>query len=732
MSDKEARVKLSLNTGDFVAKLQQALKQSAQASNELAQALGKVEGESEKVKSKGSAIGAAFGKAFGAIKADLTGIAGQLKSVGGMALSLGGAFSVGSALKGVVDLRSGFSELALRMELTSKGAVKWQDLQKSAQAAASLTTRSTDEMRESMAKVYAATGDKQFAVDSMVAIGTAATATGKSVEEVAGIAQVLNRKFGATAKELPAMLERVFEKADSGGMTFEQLSGSLDEMAGAAQRAGMKGASGLTFMLETTRQLDAKLGAGKTASGLQGIFDVLEQTPEKTRNLELLLNRGNMLNIMQGNSSAVRFGKDEGAIERTRKIITKYTDVVDPLTQMTNPLAAKRGGVVVSQFKDMFQGDSKRVMQELLDPFEAAFKGARKEGKSISESRKIAMEAFDANIKKLSESTATGAKLAAAAAAAGDDPKRKFAQALQELNSAFESSPEVQAAIEDLAKALPGMAKEVGGWVKWAAKNPLEAVMLALAARVAMTGGGSLGASAADAALKKFASSLEASLSGTSTWFQKAGAASGVLAVALAALAAGIYEIDKMFKSVEKMDEDIALADVANRPGASIEEKKKALEKAKETQKALKEGTWAERIEGGFGVLAGGAEGFMNNPLDPTSFGQGIGKGVVDVGKRQGDRRLKNDNTVAALDRASSDDERRRRDGMRTHDGDTSSGGKADSGAAAHKDAAGTHKAAAAALTGAARSIDAAAARLQAQPGGHGVPPKGPTTPGTL
>jgi hypothetical protein len=714
MSDKEARVKLSLNTGDFVAKLQQALKQSAQASNELAQALGKVEGEAEKVKSKGSALGAAFGKAFGAIKADLTGIAGQLKSVGGMALSLGGAFSVGSALKGVVDLRSGFSELALRMELTSKGAVKWQDLQKSAQAAASLTTRSTDEMRESMAKVYSATGDKQFAVDSMVAIGTAATATGKSVEEVANIAQVLNRKFGATAKELPAMLERVFEKADSGGMTFEQLSGSLDEMAGAAQRAGLKGSQGLTFMLETTRQLDAKLGAGKTAAGLQGIFDVLEQTPEKTRNLELLLNRGNMLNIMQGNSSAVRFGKDEGAIERTRKIITKYTDVSDPLTQMTNPLAAKRGGVVVSQFKDMFQGDSKRVMQELLDPFEAAFKGARKEGKSVSEARKIAMEAFDTNIQKLSESAATGAKLQAAAAAAAEDPKRKFAQALQELNDAFTSSPEVQSAIQDLAKSLPGLAKEVGGWVKWAAKNPLEAVMAALAARVAMTGGQSLATSAAQGALNKFASSLEATAAGTGSTLQKLAAAAGIAAAAFAAYKAGEYAIDKAFKGTEAMDTDIAMADIATRKGAPIEEKKRALEKAKATQASM--GSWSgllsEGVEGAFGVLSGDREG---------------------VAKRQGNRRLKTDNTVAILEREIADDERRRAGGGAGGSA-ASSGGKADGGAAPHKEAAAAHKDAARGLSSAAKALEQASSRLQTGAGGgaNGLPGKGPTGPGTL
>jgi hypothetical protein len=730
MSDKEARVKLSLNTGDFVAKLQQALKQSAQASNELAQALGKVEGEAEKVKSKGSALGAAFGKAFGAIKADLTGIAGQLKSVGGMALSLGGAFSVGSALKGVVDLRSGFSELALRMELTSKGAVKWQDLQKSAQAAASLTTRSTDEMRESMAKVYSATGDKQFAVDSMVAIGTAATATGKSVEEVANIAQVLNRKFGATAKELPAMLERVFEKADSGGMTFEQLSGSLDEMAGAAQRAGLKGAGGLTLMLEATRQLDAKLGAGKAASGIQAIFDVFEQTPQKTRQLEDLLNVGNVEGLIDS-SKRVKFGKDEGVVEKTRKILNKYTDVSGPL----DGGAGKQGGTVVRQFKNMFSGDGQRALQAgLLDPFENAFKKARAEGKSLEQAKKLGIEAYDANIQKLSESTANGAKLQDAANAAANDPRRKFAQALQELNDAFASSPEVQSAIQDLAKALPGLAKEVGGWVKWAAKNPLEAVMAALAARVAMTGGSSLGASAADAALAnlaKTAPTATAALGGLA-------AGMAIAAAAFAAYKLGESQIDKSFKSVEKMDEDIALADVANRPGASIEEKKKALEKAKETQKALKEGTWAERIEGGFGVLAGGAEGFLNNPLDPTSFGQGMGKGVVDVGKRQGDRRLRNDNTVAALDRAISDDERRRRDGMRTHDGDTSStGGGADGkAAAAEQKAAGsaaTRAAVAAERAAAAQERAAAAQERAAGAGGtNGLPGKGPTTPGTL
>lgn len=603
MGEREARVRLTLTSDQFLSKLKQATEGSKAAAKDLAQAIEQTGNASENAAKKASGLGGAFSKALGAVKSDFAALGGQIKGLLGTAATLGGAFSFGSGLKQAVNLQAGFSELAMRMELTGKETTKWADLQKSAQAAASITTRTTDEMRESMAKVYSGTGNKRFAVESMEAIGMAATASGKSVGDMAELAGMLHKKFGAAATDLPGMLERIVEQADSGGQSFEDLKANLEDMASTAQRAGVKGAEGLTFMMSAAKALNDKLGAGKASAGLKGIFETLENTKEKNVAVERLINAPNMINIMQRNAKAVRFGENDSAMSKTRRILGMYTDHTDELTAMTNPLAAKRGGVAVSQFKDMFSGDSKRVMTELMAPFEETFKKARSGGKSESEARKLGLAAFDENIKKLSTSTATGAKLQEAAAAKANEPAAKLRQALETLQQSFQK-PEIVQAINDLAAALPALAKAISPLLTWATKNPALAAGTYMAGRATMTGMGSLagsGASAlgsaisaafegkAPAAGEKVADGAAKSGAWKTAGNQLAGVAGPLIAAAaILAFQEGRKVIDQDVQETADATSDVATATAGATAGASLEQNEQNLAKVSAAEKKLK------------------------------------------------------------------------------------------------------------------------------------------------
>jgi len=781
MADKEARVRLTLTSDQFLAKLRQAMKGSKDAASELAKAIEQTGNASENAGKKASSVGAAFAKSFAAVKSEVVGVGNQIKGLIGTAATLGGAFTVGAALKNTVALQSGFSELALRMELTSKETVRWQDLQKQAQAAAGATTRTTDEMRESMAKVYAGTGDGKFATESMTAIGTAATATGKNVTDLAEMAAIFHKKFGASAKDLPQFFERIAEKADSGGQSFESIKADLEDMAAVAQRAGVKGGEGLTFILETTKQLDAKLGAGKAAAGLKGIFETLENTPEKRQQVSNLLNAGNA-EVQWGRSDGVRFSDKDDVFTKTKKVLTRYTDQ----GSIWDRNIGQRGGHTVSAFKDMFQGDSKRTMQELMNPFEVAFKKARSENKSIDEARKIGTEAFEANIKKLSESSATGAKLQKAAADKAKEPAAQLRTALDALQTAV-AQPELVGAINDLAKALPDLVKAIAPYISWAAKNPLAAAGMAVGGKLAVTGGSSLAGSALQGVAQHFAGigvqigkEFATSATGGAVWNamgSQTGKAIGVVAAALIAYQVGKLGLDKVInpdldkKNAEALDSGQADSVIARgtAPGATPEQKMAAAkaaaaELAKMTDQDASASIFSD--QGSIGKLGIAAD---------SVFGKGnAAKDALAAQEERDNRRARlkavlrdtdgaADDLVAGIDRAgdnvitqpkkgkpgqsamlrqkvltsvlADDAARRQQVGPSGADGGAA-GGKDSAGA--HKEAAASQKSAADINLDAARTNrDAArmnleAARTGGAPGGgsNGVPKPGPTATG--
>ena len=731
MSEREARIRLSLSSDDFLSKMKSATDASKAAAESLGAALKTVEQEAGKAGSKGEDAGKkgkaawhGWSTAAKAVKDDFTALGSQAKSLASTALTLGGAFTLGSALKNAVQTKSGFSDLAIQMELTTGKAVNWQKLQEKAQAAAALTTRTTDEMRGAMARVYDLTGEGEFAGDSMLAIGEAATATGKDVGDLAGVAAQLRRRFQAEAGDLPEMFERIFEKVGAGGPQFDQLVGELDSLGEAAQRAGLSGKEGLTLMLSSMKAMGKE---GVSTAGFKTLLGALDDKAGGLRKLEMSLNAPRQFDIMQGTAKGIKLeGKDfQGKMS---EILSHYSDVSDPLFD-PGGMMKRRGGRVMAGFMDQVGGESSeagKTVKGLIEPFEVAFKAARAEGKSVEQARKIGTAEFERSMKSMGESAATGSKLQAAAASKAAEPAAKLRQALETLQSSF-ADPKVVDAIEELAKVLPDLAKVVAQVVKFAVQNPALAVGGALAGRAAMTATVSLSQSAIQSAGTLMAQRFSAAVGASGGPWKTAGAALGIAAAAYLGYELGKMGVDAATKAdqadITSQEDAIQLAQAAL-VSKDPADRAKAREAAQTALNAVEQG------EGG-GVFSG--EGAIGK------LGIGLGRALnVVTGGAAG---LTEDDATSLADQRANREARLRRvitdldaGGMYgAAPGAPAAGkpGEVDTSKAKEKEASSAERAARAADK-LASSLDRAASSAGVAAGANGLPGRAGTGPGTV
>ncbi len=585
MATEEATVKLTLDSGNYVTAMKKVGDASKRSADKSTQAF--------------KTVGVGVDK----VKKGMTALGGKMTTVIGLAATFGGAFVLGTAIKGVISLKTEMISLQNELERATGSQIDINKLQGEFEAVALRNARSTKEVAAAFREIRNTTQDLEFAKKTFELATIGANATGKSVEQVGKILSQLNKRFNITAEEAPAAFQSVIEFADKGAFSLEEFGGIADVLGPSLKLAGLTGSAGLRVLLGTFQDVGNQLGnvQGKM-TGVQNLMVKLID-PNQLKRLAKI-----------SGVSLTDLVDEEDALGKIRTIVAKGQKGLDSLR-----------AVFVS-------GKERAVLEQFLKPFEDARKQAKEAGVAGVALTAAGLEAFDAQIAGFGKSTGTFAKLQEQAARAVASPERKLALALEKVTQSFQD-PKFIGAIESLADKLPIMAEGVADMVKFIIDNPLTSAGLAIGAKTATSfGGGAIrnalsgGGGAGKAAGAEFAKSGTAAGKGASASFVK-GARFGPMGKAFGAAAAGIIAFEMTTSLLDFFDElearekakkggavAINVGEQATRAGASRVQKELALKKVQAGisagEKASKTGFFAsitESIEE-FGQLLAGRQ----------------------------------------------------------------------------------------------------------------------------
>lgn len=575
MATREASVKLTLSNSQFLT----AIKDTG---NEV-----------DRLGKKGKRAMSLLGDGLGGAKRALGDLGASIKSTLGMAATLGGAFSMGSAINSALKLRTTYSQLAFQIQTATGRTTSFADVQRVAERAATNTGRSTEEMTEAFASLVQATGDVDFAEGALTAIGTTATATGKSLDAIGTVADQLHTKFGVSAEGMQDALAQVFEASTKGGPAFEEFAGVMAGAGAELLAAGLEGQRGLNFMLGALVETD----------------DKMKDLPAQVKGLKAVLrglgNEGDLKKLAESiGIDPKKLINEKDAIARLRRVLGSGKKGVDALMGSMN------------------EGEEKEVMKILFtDPFEKALSEAQASGAKGRAAIDQALTAFDEQIGEFGKATMNGAQLVERANELRQTPEARLNEALDRLNQKF-GDPRIIDAIGKLSEHLPRLAELFGSLVAFAAESPVLAASLAIAGKAA-TG---FAQDLAGAAIKQLltgaagaAGSAAAGAAGAGAAGAAGGAAAGgalaalavpaaIIAGAAATFAIGAEQIDNAYDREADVVKELAEATASAGNRGSLEQMRKQLERLEAAKSNFREANVGGGIVDRMGDLVTGRD----------------------------------------------------------------------------------------------------------------------------
>jgi hypothetical protein len=271
MSDKEARVRLTLNSGSFLGGMQQ------------------LSGDVQRIsKNMETALQTPFSGGLKAAKENFGKIRGEISAIAKMGLGLGGGFEVASAVKGALEMSGAYKNLSFQIEAATGQIVKSETIQKQVEETAKKCKRANQEVAESYNDIFVHTGNVAFAAKATDAVAVAAQAAQKPMSIFADIAAQLNKTLGITADEMPTALAAMTSLAGKGA-DLTELSAVLMRTGASAKVMGLEGTSGLG-KLAGMFEVMVKGGAARrqATSGLNEIMgDLTDPTKMKAMQEEI-------------------------------------------------------------------------------------------------------------------------------------------------------------------------------------------------------------------------------------------------------------------------------------------------------------------------------------------------------------------------------------------------------------------------------------------------------------
>jgi hypothetical protein len=428
MADKTATLSLRLRKSGFSDGLRDAENEAKRRGKSMGDAIG-----------EGLKSGAKHG--LGEVKNALSHIKGTILTLGGIAGGVGLAEMGKHALNAELQFKR--LNFAIKAGTGKEFAGGYRALQKQIQSMAVETGQTTEDLAGSFQHLFTKTGDLSFTSSAIKDIAKASTASGHSMESLVEVVDGANGAFGITKEEVPDTLAGILSLSNKTGLSMEEFAAKLEMVGVHAKDLGLKGVKGFQATAGILGVADSALGGiRKGAPAVISLFDKLGNTAER-------------------NKAAMALGIDPKKLKG---------NAIDMIGQIT---AATRGDP--KKLEKAFGGNEVKLLSALGESYARTFDDTKG---SVKEKSAAAMEAFKASMEEVAKSGAAPADVNAAFADAMDTGQKKIEGALEKLKQSF-TKPEVVAALEKLAAAMPAIADGFGKLVEFTTKSPLQAAALA-------------------------------------------------------------------------------------------------------------------------------------------------------------------------------------------------------------------------------------------------------------
>ena len=431
MAEREAAVKLTLDNSQFLV----SIKRTGE--------------ESQRAASKANRSFNAVGAGVSSLKSSFLGLGSTIKGVATTAGTLGGALALGSLVQQAAASKTGFIQLAGAIEDFTGSSVRTVDVQKAVEGAASATKSSFEDVQRVMGnlanagsvdQVRVATERallqaKRFNVEGQLVSRTYSRLIAKGVADSADEAERLTEqmfKFGRTV--LGVDPDEAIDPNDIAEFAsfVNAANSNVTEMTTLLSKTGST-AKDLGQSLEIVEELGLVLNSRK------GLKELRKEAGLSQKQVNL--NQGAVKNLLavieSGSPKAFKALQDSLATDRSKQAIEEIVGREVSVLIDSGKTKEARAALVVA---------GKKLRAEL----EAAGKG----GDILAKANKRNAQLLDTPAARLQESINT-------------------------MREAFQQ-PEILNAIDDLAEALPSLAKTFAGFVSFAAKNPLLAGALGI------------------------------------------------------------------------------------------------------------------------------------------------------------------------------------------------------------------------------------------------------------
>jgi hypothetical protein len=460
MSDKEARVRLTLNSGSFLGGMQQVTTQ--------------VTAEGQKMS---KALHGPMAAGLQATKAGLVGLTGELRNIAKFGAGLGGSLALYEAAKGATELQSQYKNIAFAIRAGTGEALKWQDVQSRVEATALQWGQKNQEVADSFRHIYDETGSLKFTEQSIGAVAKASMGTGKSVEAFAQIAGTAFEKFGIDAAGLDHALMTTYSLVERGGITFEELGQALDMLGASAKQLGMSGEAGISRMLGMAATADDTLGRMREKlTAVQTLYEDMA-SPEKAKSL--------------GKALHVNLLDKKGNVK---------TDALETII-------AKTGGDPQKILAAGFSGPTAKLLTGLGEMFKQGVEGS--DSKTKSGKIKDGLDSLHSTLENAAKSNMELAVWNQQALEKSKGFKAAINTTMNELQDAF-SKPEMVDAMKKLAHLMPQLAQAVAKMLEVVANHPLLSLAGFAGGKIGLELGKNIAASMASGLGKKIAAEIMA------------------------------------------------------------------------------------------------------------------------------------------------------------------------------------------------------------------------------
>jgi len=489
MAEKVASVKLTLNGQSYLGQLHSLGEEN--------------EKQAKKVESAWKRVGSA---GFGSLKKSASDMVTSVKSTLSMVAGLGGAISLGGAVKDAIETQAAFKGMAFDVQTATGESVDFAATMKEAEAEAIKWGVSTKGLAGVFEETAARTKNLDFAKESMKAAAITSRATGASLETLGDIAGALGEKFDVADGDIADGLGVAYSMAKQAHVPLEEMGAVIDKIGSSAKSLGIVGIEG--FQRVMGMATIAKEATKGMRPALSATMQLMEQMGDPSHSKKM----------------RVAFGVE-----------TKGKDWEQGLAD----IIAKTGGKKELLAKG-FEGEQLKVVESLADVFRTTF--AETTG-TVKQKTSHALDSLHEMLGKAGEANVNAAGIAEQAAKRVQSPSAQMEIAMKKLAAEF-TRPEMMTGLMRLAKIAPEAANKLAHLLEIAFEHPAMAAGIFAGMKLgAPLLKGAIGEGASIVAAKVKEAALEAMLGKGGGVGSGVGGAGGFIGKAGFVAAAGVVGI---------------------------------------------------------------------------------------------------------------------------------------------------------------------------------------------